>query len=335
MKNLNPIDKKYFKMAVGQNAIKHETPIDIQCRCPICGDSLKSRNKARLHLYCKNGETRVNCFNECSVHNRTMYGFLKDFYPGLLSSYARETFGDRINELKLDRMNLAGDFDIPIQENKEQNEPKEKPEVLFDLSKYLLRSDKAYDYVESRGLEWSPNLGEIFIAKDNLTIDGKYYPIKDYIVIPFYCGEKMYGFYSRSLKEHKFFTYMPIANSGWKMWNYFNLDMSKPIYVFEGIFDALTAYNKGFTNVIACCGAIPNMEKLQDTEVILCFDNDITGKHNSIKYLKYYFNVKSLCYNNIIEKDLNDMLKNGIDIESILNNVVEGINGIIKIQNTL
>lgn len=332
---INQIDKKYFKMAVGSDRIKHESSCDIQCRCPICGDSAKSKNKARLHLYSKNGETRVNCFNECSVHNRTMYGFLKDFYPSLLSSYAQETFGERLNELKLDSMNLAGDFDIQKPKETPNSDVLEKPPVLFDISKFLYNEKCAYEYVESRGLEWSPNLGEIFIAKDNLTIDGKFFPIKGFIIIPFYCCGKMYGFYSRSLTEHKFFTYMPQKNLSWKIWNYFNIDKSKPVYVFEGIFDALTAYNNGFENVVACCGATPPIERFSDLEVVLCLDNDLTGKNNTIKLLqKYPF--KALCYDGISEKDLNDMAKNHVDVQKLLTyNAVSGINGIIRIQNTM
>ena len=49
---LDPVDIRYFKLAVGSN-VKYETPGDICVRCPICGDSKYSKNKARLHLYTK------------------------------------------------------------------------------------------------------------------------------------------------------------------------------------------------------------------------------------------------------------------------------------------
>ena len=32
-------DIKFFKLAVGQDRIGHETEIDINAKCPICGDS--------------------------------------------------------------------------------------------------------------------------------------------------------------------------------------------------------------------------------------------------------------------------------------------------------
>lgn len=335
---ISNIDKKYFKLAVGESRIKHETPVDIAVRCPICGDSKYSKNKARLHLYEKNGETRVNCFNECRVHNRTVYGFLRDFYPALLENYRKETFGNNLKSLTLDSI----EFEMPdFEDHNESSESSEsrievqKPNVLFDLKGILGNTEKAHEYVKSRGLRWdSEQLGEIYIARDNITIDGKHFPIRGYIVIPFYCGSKMYGFYSRSLTEHKFFTYMPSANTDWKMWNFFNLDSNKTVYVFEGIFDALSAYNSGITNIIACCGAVPPLERLDGYDVVMCLDNDQTGKKNSLKYLEKGYKV--LYYGDIREKDMNDFLKSGGDVKKlIMNNVVSGIMGIVKIKSSL
>src|SRR5574344_2932009 len=92
---MDPIDIRFFKMAVGSDRIRQETPTDITARCPICGDSRISKSKARLHLYEKNGVTLVNCFNECSVQNLTMDKFLRNFYPSLHSSYKDERSEER------------------------------------------------------------------------------------------------------------------------------------------------------------------------------------------------------------------------------------------------
>ena len=76
---LDPIDIKFFKLAIGSGRVKSETSQDIAARCPICGDSKYSKNKARLHLYQKNDVTLVNCFNECSCQNISVYNFLKNY----------------------------------------------------------------------------------------------------------------------------------------------------------------------------------------------------------------------------------------------------------------
>ena len=322
---MNPIDVRYFKLAVGESRIKHETPTDITVRCPICGDSKKSRNKARMHLYMRNGKALVNCFNECSCNNKTVYKFLKDYYPNLLENYKQETFGNKIKEIK--EIDFSGGVGFEL-----TKEPENKPKTLFDLSQYFEKSERVYDYIESRGLDWSPALGEVYLGK-KITLNGKFYNIDDFIVIPLYCGDKWYGFYSRSMKEHRFQTF--IIDEGLKLWNFYNIDKSKTVYVFEGIFDALSVYNSGITNVVACLGATPPLSLLEGLDVVFCLDNDRTGYLNSIKYLKKGFKV--LCYpENIKEKDMNDILKTGVDIKDlILNNQVSGILGEIKIKKFL
>lgn len=331
---LKPIDVRYFKMAVGTDRIKHESQSDISARCPICGDSKHSRNKARLHLYERNGVTLVNCFNECSCVNKPVYKFLKDYYPNLLSSYRRETFNSKIDILKTENNDnlddLVGDLDFDVPKISEEYQF-EKPKILFDISNRFEKSN-AYDYIESRGLEWSPSLGDIYVSRKPLTIDGKFYNIKDFIIIPLYCGDKWYGFYSRSLTEHKFYTYIPEKNTGFKIWNLYNIDKSKPIYVFEGIFDALTAYNNGIINVVACMGAKLPLEMFKDCDLIFALDNDTTGLKNSLMYAKRGYKV--VIYNNNI-KDLNEMYQKDINIKDVLNNISSGINAVIKIQGKL
>ena len=334
---LDPIDIKFFKLAIGSGRIKSETPQDIAARCPICGDSKYSKNKARLHLYQKNDVTLVNCFNECSCQNINVYNFLKNYYPNLLESYKSEKFKDNLKSLThLNDSDFLGSFkDFEIKEPKE--EPKndfEKPSVLFDLSNIFTKDKRIEDYLKGRSLNYSKKFGDFFIGK-SLTIDGKNFPIDDYIVIPLYCENKWYGFYSRSLKEHKFFTYIPEKNSGFKLWNYYNIDKSKPVYVFEGIFDAMSAFQKGFTNVVACLGATPPLERLEGLDCIMCFDNDRTGKVNSIKFARKGFKV--LCYPDDLKfKDFNEMFQNNFDIENLLkNNIKQSINAVVSIQRQL
>ena len=368
---MDPIDIRFFKMAVGGDRIRQETPTDITARCPICGDSRISKNKARLHLYEKNGVTLVNCFNECSVQNLTMDKFLRNFYPSLHSSYKDEKGSNSLLTLKSlvqsqrEQSNFLGlgDFDMdsyqgdpnstnsevvgtaptaPTAPTSEDNEDSElvllgigtSPPLLFDLTSNFKKDDnKVAQYCKSRGIDYNKEWNW-FIGK-NICIDGKNFPIKDYVIIPLYCGNTMYGFYSRSLYEHKFFMYMPSNNVGFKVWNLYNIDITKPVYVFEGIFDALSAYQCGITNVIACLGATPPKDLLQGVDLVFCLDNDRTGYLNSIKYLKQGY--KALIYPDSIKyKDTNDMLKAGIDIKDlILNNTGSGILAQVKIQRKL
>lgn len=326
---LDPVSIRYFKLAVGSK-VKYETPDDICVRCPICGDSKYSKNKARLHLYSKGDLTLVNCFNECSCRNKTVYSFLRDYYPNLLDSYKQEVFKTNLSKISLDEYDLIGDLDLSSP--KEVPKDSLRPPVLFDLD-FFEKSKSTIEYLESRGLEWSPTFGDVFLGK-NIKIDSKSFPIDNFIVIPFYCGSKCYGFYSRSLREHRFFTYMPEKNSDFKLWNYYNIDRSKTVYVFEGIFDAVSVFQSGITNVVACCGATPPERLLEGLDCVMCFDNDQTGKRNSLKYAKKGYKV--LVYPNDLQyKDFNEMLLNNVCISDIMKNIYSGIQAQIKICSQL
>lgn len=330
-------DIKYFKMAVGSGRIKQETANDITARCPICGDSKYSKNKARLHLYSNNSITLVNCFNECSVRNMTMYRFLKNFYPSLFNSYKMEVANTQLSNFKktfnndITELNLLGNFDT---DNFKTENDLPKPIVTFNLAKYFTRSEKIEDYIENRGLEHSQAFGDFYLGK-SITIDDKNYPLDNFIVIPLYCDNKWYGFYSRSLKEHKFYTYMPDKNQGFKLWNYYNLNKNEPVYVFEGIFDAMSAHKCGLTNVCACMGATPPLELLKDFKLVFCLDNDRTGFTNTIKYAKLGYEV--VVYpSDLIYKDCNEMLLNNINVKDvIINNITKGLLAEIKLRKRL
>ena len=63
------------------------------CRCPICGDSEKNRNKCRGYFFVKKNNFFYKCHN-CGVgHN--LYNFLKDISPSLCKEYSLEEYRDK------------------------------------------------------------------------------------------------------------------------------------------------------------------------------------------------------------------------------------------------
>jgi len=381
---------KFFKQAVNASSYK-ETPSDISCRCPICGDSKYKKNSKRLHLYKKGNVEQINCFNAgCSCVNKTVYSFLRDFYPSLLPQYKRETFqskmetlkSTRINEFnfgdlknsdiaKLDTSDAMGNSvcksniiytsDIVDKPNYKENKStgnsnnKEnefnfedlknsdiakldnsniKPEVtLFDLYPFLEDIDSEMEkYILDRGLE--PNFkGKWFKGKTNIKINDITYYIKGFLVIPLFFNDKMYGFYSRDIKKKTFITF--ISTTGYKVWNWFGIDRTKPVYIFEAIFDAQST---GKENIIANLGAkIPNERLKELKEPIFCLDNDTTGIKMSIDYAKqgHKVYIQPDIYK---EKDFNELKLNHPDInisELIDNNIFSGMSAITRLKMKL
>lgn len=330
---LDRLDVKYFKLAVGLDAIGKENEVDITARCPICGDSRTHKNKKRLHLYIKNGVTNVNCFNgDCACHNKTVYSFLRDFFPALLNQYKKENFGNTLQKL------ANGETEDVFGQFKKEEVKKESEVLIHDLSPYLrdiAEVPEALAYLEGRGYRYKESrYGKWYFGFQDLKIGETLYKITNAIVIPLYYEGKMYGFYSRSILDKTFYTYMHDANIGYKIWNWFSVDKNQPVFIYEGIFDAIAG---GLPNSIALMGAKLPEDRLKELKYpVFVLDNDRTGLINSLDYAK-----RAQVYiqpDKYVEKDMNELLMNhtGLDVsEMIQNNLYSGISAEVRIKAKL
>jgi hypothetical protein len=85
------LDKKFINM-VSPQLEKFSWKKDnlAACRCPICGDSTKNKNKTRGYFYTKNNDFFYKCHN-CGVgHN--LYNFLKEVSPSMCKEYSLERY---------------------------------------------------------------------------------------------------------------------------------------------------------------------------------------------------------------------------------------------------
>lgn len=323
LKMLDAMDIKYFEFAVGSN-IKTRNASDISAFCPICGDS-KRGNKARLHLYESGTVTNVNCFNGgCPVENKTMYSFLRDFYPNLLENYKREMFQSNISKLSNEYENVFSEI--------EKAKPKDLQTLRLDKLFEPLNDD-CLEFLNKRGIKYDPKkYGNWYYSKVSIQLGEEYLGVRNSIIIPLYFENRIYGFYSRRLDKKQFFTYIH-TNVGYKVWNLFNVDLDKPVYIFEGIFDAIAS---GLDNVVACMGAKINQERLDEMkQPIFVLDNDKTGLLNSLKYSKggYPVYVQPSEYP---EKDMNDFaMVHGCGASVIKDNIFSGIVAQVKIKQKL
>ncbi len=331
---LDRLDVKYFKLAVGFDSIGKENEVDITARCPICGDSRSHKNKKRLHLYIKNGVTNVNCFNgDCPVHNKTMYSFLRDFFPALIGQYKKEQFGHTVEKL------ARGETDDVFGQFKKVEVKKENEVLVHDLTPYLrdiAEVPEALAYLAGRGYTYKESrFGKWYYGYQDLKIGETLYKITNAIVIPLYYEGKMYGFYSRNIADKTFYTYMHDANIGYKLWNWFNIKKDQPTFIYEGIFDAISG---GLPNSIALMGAKMPEERLKELKYpVFVLDNDKTGITNSIEYARRGFQVfiQPDKYN---EKDMNDLLMNHQDLDvslMIQQNLFTGIAAEVRLKTKL
>jgi len=373
---LSHVSIKYFKQAVQAQEYR-ETNLDIACKCPICGDSKTKRNSKRLHLYKKGDLELVNCFNAgCGCENKTVYSFLRDFYPGMLQQYKRETFQSTIVAIKESKndgslgdlvdMSLVNSTTLKVPsllktEESQESEGNQQPvqsDVLadfnfgemaalethapfststvplrYDLVPYFRELDNnAIKYLTGRGI--TPHFGgKWFIGNQDLRIGETLYNIKDFLVIPLYIDNLMYGFYTRSFKDKKFITF--ISTLGYKVWNWYNINLNEPVYIFEAIFDGMST---GFDNIIANLGAkLPEERLTEIKEPIFCLDNDTTGIEMSIAYANRGYKV-FIMPREYMEKDFNELKLNNPDLdiqELIKGNIFSSMSAVTRLKMKL
>ncbi len=329
-------DKKFFKLTVTD--IGKDNDIDIAARCPVCGDSTTNKRSKRLHLYTKGTVTNVNCFNGgCPCENKTVYSYLRDFFPELLGAYKKENFKNTMKTLagESDSKDVFSGMSKPV-DNWDSVIETVKPVTTQDLSPYMTPIDgtPAITYLNNRGIPYDKEFGLWYYGNQDLKIGEITYPIKNSVIIPLYFDNEMYGFYSRSIKDKMFCTYNNEMNIGFKVWNWFKVDKTKPVYIFEGIFDAISS---GLTNIIALMGAkLPDDRLNELSHPVFCLDNDKTGFLNSIKYA----NLGKMVFvqpNELKEKDMNELkLNHNINIpELIKGNLYSGISAVVRIKSRL
>ena len=362
--SLSNLDIKYFKISVGQENIGKESSVDIVARCPICGDSQKNKRSKRLHLYIKNNETRINCFNSgCECTNKSTYGFLKSFYPNLLENYKRENFIQNLSHLSgnsesgdvfanitnkkqeiettQQSNNDFGSVDSWFPEDDYKVEPiieQQKPVLvhnLFDYFENILEHDEAINYLSKRGFDYFNSNFEWYFGIQDLQIGDKLYKLTNALIIPLYYSDEMYGFYSRNIYSKEFFTYMPEQNIGYKIFNWFQIDKEKETIITEGIFDCLSI---NYNNRIALMGAkIPEDRLKELRHPLFVLDNDKTGILNSIEYAKRGFNV-FVQPNEYKDKDMNELMLNNPELDIynfIKENTFSGISAAIRLKSKL
>ena len=94
------IDIRYINLISNRlHKFKRVKPDLYNFRCPICGDSEKSKNKSRGYLYGIKNNTNYKCHN-CGI-SLSFSNFLKKVDNALHKEYVMEKFKDEKSRAKL------------------------------------------------------------------------------------------------------------------------------------------------------------------------------------------------------------------------------------------
>jgi len=307
------VDSKYIGLISSRLQKFKRVKADLyNFRCPICGDSQKNKSKTRGYLYSVKADMNFRCHN-CGA-SMTFSNFLKEMDPIIHKQYVFERF----------RGGKTGRGTVVEEPKFNFEQPKFKPKL--DLPKASENPD-AKKYLESRKLDpdkfyytdrfkhWSNTHKETF---DDVRYD------EPRIIIPLIYRNNVVGFQGRSLGPNKvkYITVM-LNDDAPKIYGLDNIRTGIPVYVTEGPFDSTF-----ISNSIAMCGADGDVGKWGVSTPVWIYDNEPRSKEIVARIFRTIDRGESVVIwpTNIGEKDINDMVLAGHDVQSVVeSNVYSGL----------
>ena len=300
------IDIKYINLISSRlQKFKKVKPHLYNFRCPICGDSQKNKNKARGYLYRIKNNTNYKCHN-CGI-NMSFNNFLKDIDPQTHKEYTLEKFKEGHTG-----KNFTTDSPEDVFKNLKSSKPTFKEKVKIDLPS-AFTVDRSRLYLESRAIF----NGDFYYCEDFNEFTGNKSNYKDpRIVIPLIKDGVLIGYQGRALDKNpvKYLTTM-LEEDQPKIYGYDKLNKELPVYVVEGPFDS-TFLN----NSVALCGSDGDVSCLEGSSIIFVYDNEPRNKEIVARISRVIERGGRVVIwpGNIKEKDLNDMILMGHDVEKVV-----------------
>ena len=284
-------------------------------RCPVCGDSKKSKTKARAYLYRVKNDMFFKCHNCSASHNlanliklvdRPLYDqYILERYKGSKPSNDAKSLFDKFKtdtKQKLKSTPLQGltafsniDNDHPA---KQYLIKRKLPEDYFDRLYYC---DKFQNFVNK-------------LRPGTFNELNKHYE-HPRLIIPFYdVDNEVFALQGRAFgKEQPKYLTIKLQENKQKIFGLERLNLNRTVYIVEGPLDSLF-----LDNCIAAAGAdIQLPTHLKD--VVFVFDNEPRNKQIIDRMYKVIDDDYKMVVwpDNIKEKDINEMIMNGKTKEQI------------------
>ena len=300
---MNLIDSKYIGL-ISSRLIKFKrVKSDLyNFRCPICGDSKKNKTKTRGYLYTIKADVNFRCHN-CGA-SMTFSNFLKEIDPVVHKQYVFERFkqgstgrGTVVEEpvFKFEAPTFKSSIDLPLAST-------------VDVSRIYLEKrklDPTKFYYAERFVE--------YVNSHKQSMDVKEHPR---IIIPLYYEKNLVGVQGRALNSNsvKYITTI-FYDEAPKIYGLDNIRRDAPVFVTEGPFDSTFLLNS-----IAMCGADSDVRKWGVSTPVWVYDNEPRSKEITERISNAITRGDSVVIwpTGIEEKDINDMILAGHDVQSIV-----------------
>ena len=303
------IDSKYLNI-IGPQLLKFKKKGDFlwNFRCPYCGDSQKSRSKARGFVYRKKNDLFYKCHN-CGT-GTTLGNIVKYVDSKIHKDYIMERYKTGV---KTNNPEPEFNFNVPVFRKKG---------VLKNLKPISdLSTDHPARKIIEKRLIPSEFLSDLYLCQSfykftNTLIPNKF-PVLDgdhpRLLIPFR-NEKgeIFAYQGRAFgKEQPKYLTIRLDDETAKTFGLDRIDMSKQIYAVEGPLDSLF-----LDNCIAVGGS--DLNKLEK-DIILIFDNEPRNKEicKQMEFCISSYKKLVIWPDSMKHKDINDMIVAGYTKEQI------------------
>ena len=300
---MNLIDSKYIGL-VSSRLIKFKrVKSDLyNFRCPICGDSKKNKTKTRGYLYTIKADVNFRCHN-CGA-SMTFSNFLKEIDPVVHKQYVFERF----------KQGSTGRGTVVEEPVFKFEAPKFKTDIKLPLASTV---DVSRIYLEKRKLDPTKfYYAEKFVEYVNSHKQSLNMKEHSRIIIPLYYQKNLVGVQGRTLNSNyvKYITTIFYDESP-KIYGLDNIRRDAPVFITEGPFDSTFLLNS-----IAMCGADSDVRKWGVSTPVWVYDNEPRSKEITTRISSAIAKGDSVVIwpTGIKEKDINDMILAGHDVQSIV-----------------
>ena len=311
------IDLKFINDLSGRlSQFKKKTDYLFNFRCPHCGDSQKSKTKARAYLYRVKNDMFFKCHN-CG-QGQNLANFIKFVDPKLYEQYLLERYkksAPATPKPKFDFKPTKFTNQTPIDDLKSIKDlPEDHPARLYCVNRKI--PEKYFDKLF---------LSDKFMTLVNEVKPNTYKITKDHprLIIPFYdTTGKIFAFQGRAFgKEQPKYLTIKLDESKQKVYGLDKINFQKPIYITEGPIDSLF-----IDNCLAAGGADLFLKnKIPNENITYIFDNEPRNKEivkRMYKVIEQDFNVV-IWPEDLQLKDVNDMIMSGLtklELQDIISN---------------
>ena len=298
------IDLKFINDVSGRlEQFKKKTDYLFNFRCPHCGDSKKSKTKARAYLYRVKNDMFFKCHN-CG-QGQNFANFLKFVDPKLYSEYVLERYKGSAPATPTPK------FDFQPVKFKDQT-------ILDDLKSIsdLPEDHPARLYVVKRKIP-EKYFDILYLCNKFMTLVNKVKPktykvIKDHprLIIPFFdTTGKLFAFQGRAFgKEQPKYLTVKLDEKKQKIFGLERVNFTQEVKIVEGPIDSFF-----ISNCVAAAGADLFLKnKLPNEKVTYIFDNEPRNKEiikRMYKVIEKDFNIV-IWPDDIQLKDVNEMIMN-------------------------